>query len=819
MYIFGKKNTSYDIKSSIEEIGSLSEQKQIKFSNTSIDEILHVLDSLASKWCIGSSFYNEALLELEKELHFSKEMIEASLKLIPEILNRDSLITRLENELGSVSSLDQAYSLLNGAQVRYIPIGRLLHITAGNVFLGFLDSLVMGFITKNISIVKLSTNNQAFPKIFIESLLQVDKNGILIDKFSLLSWKGGDRIIEKKLTSQVDAVIAWGGETMINSYKEIIPYGVKLLDFGPKISFGVLTQDYIQERGLEGTCDSIAKDVCMWDQAACANMQNLFVEDCVDLNSLIDQLSIAFKSFPYSIGYIEDNERVEVLKEKSLADYEQMSSNIKYVMEKDYFIRFESKSSLRSSPLNRTLIIKKFNSLDSLVSMLKKFRPYLQTCGFGILKNQTEYIQKLSYAGVKRFSNLGSMLVGVNGAPHDGKFVLSELLNKVSIEFEKSIDSFTSDIVSKVPYYKNETEFKNLPLIDGNDLKERPISNSVDFLNITNTSNIIFSSGGTTGESKFSLYSNEEFNNISKLLGTTYKDLGLSFGDRVANLFVAGNMWSSFIAIYKALEVCEVTQFPIGGQSGPQEIINYIQQFNINVLFGIPSLLIDLAHFSKEHNLKIIIETIFYAGEKITPSQLKFFQDTWGVKNVYSAGYASVDVGPIAYQDNSCAKNEHILFKGLHLEVINSEAVISSTLRSQMPVVRYKTGDKVRLLPKVDDKVRFELIGRIDSMIFIWGARVSIDHFEKALRNLNYAGLFQIQITTKSDAIDFINLITEEKIHIEKVSGELVRVCEDIRNTVDVNYILNHIENLVVNNTMAFKNSRTGKLVSLIDKR
>jgi phenylacetate-coenzyme A ligase PaaK-like adenylate-forming protein len=821
MYLFGKWKKIELLNDEIQNISDQSTFLNKQIQSISILEIINILDALSKIWIKDSPFYLKALDILSNELSFSKEMIMASLNIIPELLCRESLEKRLFYELGNYEHLDGPVSTQSGARLQFKPLGTILHVTAGNVFLGFLDSLIMGFITKNISIVKLSSSNQTFPKLLVESLNDIDTNRLLIDKFALLNWKGGDQSIEVALVQKVDAIIGWGGEAMLNSYSKILPFGVKLLDFGPKISFGILSEDYLQKTGMEEVCNQIALDVCMWDQAACANMQDLYVDSRIDLNLLISSLTNSFLNFKYELGDVSKDERVEILKEKSLALYDEMDTGIKSEFNSKFNLRFENHLKLRSSPLNRTLIIKKYKEIDFLVTMLSKFKPYLQTCGLGVSENQTQWINELSDSGVKRFTKLGSMLRGVNGAPHDGRYVLRDLVSCISIEFEENLDSFFKNTLKKVKYYNGVKNVNEIPLISGESLKKYPIDKTSDFLNINTKSNIIFTSGGTTGEPKYSMYSNYEFSYICELLAQSYMGLGLTENDVVANLFMAGNMWSSFMAIYKALEFCPVSQLPIGGQSEIKDIIKYVVDFKANTLFGIPSLLVELANFTKSNNIEINIKNIFYAGEKITKTQIELFKEAWNIENIYSAGYASVDVGPIGYQTKDCAINEHFLFDGLELEVINEECVISSTIRKTMPVVRYKTGDKIEILTH-DEKVKFKIIGRVDDMIYIWGARVSLLQIQSALNtslnlNNNTETAYQVSITTGIDSTDIMTISTGEEVNVSVFIDSLLNISEDMKNTVSFNKILKNLIFLKTNNFI--KNSKTGKTSLLVDLR
>src|SRR5690606_24512431 len=99
------------------------------------------------------------------------------------------------------------------------------------------------------------------------------------------------------------------------------------------------------------------------------------------------------------------------------------------------------------------------------------------------------------------------------------------------------------------------------------------------FNNNSHPQGYIFSSGGTTGEPKYLHFSNEEFDHMSDMLALNFRLQGVKPGMIVANLFVAGNLWSSFICVERALEKIGAIQLPIGGLCSSENILMYLKKF------------------------------------------------------------------------------------------------------------------------------------------------------------------------------------------------------------------------------------------------
>ncbi len=736
-YIFGKfiHESQIDIKSVVTEASS----KTKSFAKVDIYEVLNVLSRLETLWKNGAKYHQKALELLKTKNTYSMDLNRISLEVLCSLVNRENLKSRLESEFKNIQCLNtfSPLSLYKG-KIYYRPLGTLLHITAGNVFLGAIDSLLMGLLTKNVSLVKLSSCNGEIPLLFMESLIEADTEGLLVDKISLLKWKGGNQEIESYLKKNVDGIITWGGEDMVNSYKANLGENVKLINHGPKISFHVISEDAYNNGFVD--FDALATDICLWEQRACANSQNIFLENGININEFNSYLAKALKNYAYSRSDIDENEQVELLKDYFLGIHYEFQTGIRAIREDEFQIVGDH-NILNPSSLNRCIKVKSYNSVKSLTEMLSQFSFYLQTCGLSVMANEVgNYKKELALCGVNRITDPGSMLSSLDGSPHDGQYSLQELTVICADETSDTINHFLFNI--DTPFYDafKGKGLESYPLLSGEEIAQFGIHKDRSLLNRRISEGLVFSSGGTSGSPKYALYAGQEFRQIANLLGQSYLDNGLNPGEHVANLFMAGNMWSSFSAIQYALEYCKVVQFPMGAQMKAGEIAKVIGSFQIKTLFGLPGLLLQLAQEQKH----LSIDRIFYAGEHFSKDAMDYLTQIWGVKEFISAGYACVDVGPIGYQTKDCLPGEHYLFDGIHLEIIDEEAVITSTIRTAMPVIRYKTGDRVRIISKNQGLIKFKLLGRVDSKINIWSSRFELSEIREVLMKLGHCEDFQV---------------------------------------------------------------------------
>lgn len=807
MYIFGRESQTFNV----DEVIKLAKTCEYDVYTTDIDDFISILDKTRVLWRVGGKYYQEAFSLLVKDGEMSVESITLALDSLYQLLSKDELYKRLEGDFGKTKALDCLEYRHATLSQRFAPLGVLLHVTAGNVFLGAIDSFIMGVLTKNVNIVKLSSQNSGVPLLFAKSILEVDTCHILSDKFAFLVWRGGTKSIEKSFKEKVNAIITWGGEDMVRAYQEDLPSKVKLINHGPKISFHLIDK-YYADHFLD--YDLLVHDIITWEQKACANSQNIFLASDIDKSLFAKNLAGAFER-AYPRPELSSDEYVELEKDYALAEYYSFLSGDESIKTNNYQILFDHEP-LNSSATNRSVKIKVFKSRQDLVKMLKSFSFYLQTCGLGVDKNAyAKYCQDLIFCGVNRITSVGGMLNSQEGAPHDGSFSLLELTRVCSVE-----DLTTpKDLLSKldVPYYENYHNLEEIPFTTGDVFQQYPISSSEKLLNSNLNAGHTFSSGGTTGNPKFIHYAYEEFNYICKLLGRSYLLNGLQKNANIANMFMAGNMWSSFTAVQKALEYCEVNQFPLGGQMDLGEAATIIKKFNIKILFGLPSLIVKLANFAPDLDIK----TIFYAGESFHSKAIEHLKTCWGTENFHSAGYACVDIGPIGYQDSSCVDTEHILFDGLKLEVINGEGIISSCIRKNMPVIRYKTGDRIEIISDNYGKIKFKLMGRVDQLINIWSSRFSIQDIEKFLLNKYGIENYQIILNTKKInkiLCDTLEIVVEEsdQLNQHRLLFELYESLSDLKATHCFDDIK---ENFSLSSRPFIFAKKTGKLKKIIDNR
>lgn len=778
MFILGKKQY---IKAS--ELDSLFDKLELQLEslyNTKLEGILCFLESLAVKI-------------LESDLAY----INSDKAIIKDLLSRDSVLERIRLELGNDKTTD-IFSPLSKThlETKLIPKGIVCQVSANNVFLGVLDNIVSTLITKNILVLKVSSGDNSFMDFLTEKLLAADPDNKIVSFINFIKFKGGDLEFENILKRRSNKLIVWGSEDTVKAYRENLGDFTELKSYGPRISIAIITNEYLQSSG-EDLFIKLSKDISRWSQKACSNVQNIFLESGIDSKEFAAKLMLSLPA-----KELEDkNYFVELLKIKALIEYEQFEGKDSFYIESDNgFIYKNQFSQIEPTVLNHTIAIKTFNNLADLNQQLKPQKNYLQSCALGALgEARAYYTNSLALAGIKRFTFPGQITDSILGAPHEGSYQLSELVNIVYDQFTPSVDEFKMHIKALNPYYKEHS-----CMIEA-DLKLDKFNTNQ--LTDSKEQGLYFTSGATTGKPKVAFYSYHEIELIAYKMAKTYKQAGLQSKDLVLNLFFAGNMWSSFSVIQKAMELIGATQLPLGGNCSEEDFKTICETFRPNIVFGVPGVILRFAQYCKKSEININFDKFFYAGEKLSLSSQKELTNIFGITDFISAGYACVDTGIIGYQSPNCLKSEHIIYENVSdINIKEEQILVTSLLRKSHPIIDYKLSDKLEWSDKSHSK--FKLLGRCGEVIFIWGARIDLGIIRECLGDV----MFQIFVHQNES----IELVVNDEAAKPSVIKAIYDKSNDLKQTLSYEVFS---EKFIMTKKEFIINPKTGKQALVLDMR
>jgi phenylacetate-coenzyme A ligase PaaK-like adenylate-forming protein len=856
-YLFGKEIAAEQLDSElVAEIIADAQDHAAAAAKPDVECILDVLQCVSECWEDPDyHLRKKAARILPGMIDFSKEMVNEGFGVISAICRRENLEKRLIGELGHRRILDEWVGRPDLAyDLKAVPRGVLLHLTAGNVFVGAVDSLVSGIITKNANILKMSRVDPVFPLLFLESIKENDPDGIIWPHQAALLWKGGDERIENPLLQAQLTVIFWGGHEALASVKKRLGNATHLIENGPRYSFAVISGTRIKKGLDKQVIRGLALDLCRWDQQACSSPHVVYILDQNEkpahqfIEQLYDELIELKDELP--VGRLSFDEKVEIRKVRELARMAQARNEARLVCPEDFAfsIVYEKDPEFKISCLNRTLFVKRVAGVDEMIAKVAPLANYLQTVGLCLEDDILDSCQQeLINIGARRITEVGGMSEGHDGAPHEGAFLLRQLVEWVDLEYGRGHISRIERLLGRItdsPYYgsiiakaggSGFENFLKLPLLDRDTFYRNSPPESEAILTGPMTDAYIYASGGTTGNPKFTFYSNREYRYVTDVLTDIYRNAGLCETDRVANLFIAGNLWTSFNVAGRALENLGCLHLPVGGASDFENILKYLQTFKVNAVVGLPSIIIKLAEEIQRRGLDIRIEKILYGGEHLRPQTCEFLKAAIGAVSIRSAGYACVDTGPIGWQcDFLEGSAHHVLDQYSYAEIIDSktlkpvsddlpgEIVATNLDRTLMPVVRYRTGDLGRWVevecPCGFRGKTFELLGRCDDLLVIGGINLMPVDVAAGLSDLPVSQSFQLVARTSlGKDLLIIRLEAEAEIPDARVVEALKKGSYKIAESLHEGWMNLEIE--WHKPGMIKRNDRTGKIKTVVDER
>jgi phenylacetate-CoA ligase len=402
---------------------------------------------------------------------------------------------------------------------------------------------------------------------------------------------------------------------------------------------------------------------------------------------------------------------------------------------------------------------------------------------------------------------------------------------------------FYADLYREVP--ETGWTLEQLPIVDQGSFwaANRPEKNRL--LTGEMTDGIVFKSGGTTGNPKCSVFTTDEWRSFTEVFGQGLAANGLGRGERVANIFYAGNLYASFLFITFSLYHCPsgAVQFPIAGSTSVEEIIHLIQDYRIDVIAGVPTSILELGeHLARNNSAPLAIKKILYGGESMYPDQRAFLQRVIPGVKIASIGYASVDAGLLGYADEGCGPEEHRVFgQASILEILDEDSgeviretgrpgkiVITNLTRRLMPIIRYPAGDRALWLEpeNVIDR-KFLLLGRSDDSarvgpmtLYVKDIRDLLTSFWERLAIVNFQMCIEHRNTKDCLVLRIVSTRPKEMLqtHADEIIAEVSRQRPMYQDLVEGGKISPLVIDWIDEKDLIV-NPRTGKLRVVVDNR
>jgi len=341
--------------------------------------------------------------------------------------------------------------------------------------------------------------------------------------------------------------------------------------------------------------------------------------------------------------------------------------------------------------------------------------------------------------------------------------------------------------------------FKRLPFTTKQELSADQAANPPYGTNLTYPRECytrIHQTSGTTGAPLRWLDTSESWEWWGRCWAAVYTAAGVDSSDRIFFAFSFGP-FIGFWSAHQGAQRIGALAIPGGGMSSFQRA-KAILDHEVTVLVCTPTYSLHLAEVAEQEGIDLVnsaVSTVILAGEPgaSLPATKRRIEKVWGAKCYDHAG--ATEVGAWGYECQS-QSGLHVNEGEFIAEIIDpstgehaeqGELVMTNLGRTGMPLIRYRTGDRVwlektpcqcgRTFIRLDGGV----IGRVDDVLIVRGINVFPSAIENIVRRFSEVDEFAVDVVRKGD-------LDEMDVRIEVREGEpesvVTAVANEIRNAL-----------------------------------
>jgi phenylacetate-CoA ligase len=280
---------------------------------------------------------------------------------------------------------------------------------------------------------------------------------------------------------------------------------------------------------------------------------------------------------------------------------------------------------------------------------------------------------------------------------------------------------------------------------------------------------------GTSGQPLYWLDTQESWDWWARCWGFVLRGAGLGPADRIFFPFSFG-LFVGFWAGFEGSRALGALTIPGGGQDSPTRLA-WMERLGATALVCTPSYALHLLEVARERGLDpatLPVRVTVHAGEPGAgiPAVRARIEAGWGARAFDHAGMT--EMGAYGFE---CAEQS-----GLHVNetefiaevvdpatgraAVEGELVLTNLGRLGSPLVRYRTGDRVRLAQepcacgRTFARLEGGILGRLDDMLIVRGVNVFPAAIEGIVRRFPAVDEFQIEVI-RAGALDELRVLLE----------------------------------------------------------
>jgi len=326
-------------------------------------------------------------------------------------------------------------------------------------------------------------------------------------------------------------------------------------------------------------------------------------------------------------------------------------------------------------------------------------------------------------------------------------------------------------------HIKSLKDLSKLPFTTANDLQEGypfPLR-SVPFEKIVR----IHASSGTTGKRKVLCYTQKDINDWANMFARCYETAGLTTKDRV-QIAVGYGVWTAGVGFQLGCERFGALAIPVGPGNIDMQC-QFLEDFQSTVLCATASMALLMGEEVQKRGLieRIVLKKVIMGSERSSDAQRNRMKELLGLEHVFDIPGLTELYGPGTGLDCIYHEGIHYWADYYILELLNPETLqpvtsgetgemVITTLRKEAaPLIRYRTRDLTKLIPKRCScgsilPMHDRLLGRSDDMFIFRAVNIYPGQIDHILSNTKGIGSeYQIHINRGEDGKDYMTIKVE----------------------------------------------------------
>ena len=347
-------------------------------------------------------------------------------------------------------------------------------------------------------------------------------------------------------------------------------------------------------------------------------------------------------------------------------------------------------------------------------------------------------------------------------------------------------------------------DLKKLPFTTAQDLQDGypfPLR-SVPFKDIVR----IHASSGTTGKRKVLCYTQKDIDDWGAFFARCYEMAGLTEEDRV-QIAVGYGVWTAGVGFQLGCERFGAMAIPAGPGNIDMQCA-FLVDFQSTVLCCTASMGLLMAEEVEKRNIrnKINLKKVIFGSERSSEAMRQRIRDLLGVEHIFDIPGMTELYGPGTGLDCIYHEGIHYWADYYILEILDPETLeqvkdgdvgemVVTTLRKEgAPLVRYRTRDLTRIIPKRCScgsilPMHDALLGRSDDMFIIRGVNIYPSQIDTIVSGMPGAGSeYQIILERKKDGKDYMSVKVERADGADPSKDEALR--KNLENEIKKNILV-----------------------------